>query len=140
MPSKVNQLQIKEGRLPESSQECFADSKLMEQSDLKIGDWIEFETGENALVQSIKNQKYKIVGFGDTPLYLTADRGSSTIGNGKVDYFFFLPKEEFSSPVMTDVYVQLKGMDKEAIYQSGYDDKIKASATEMKKMLKEMKL
>ena len=140
MPSNVNQLKIKEGRLPKTSQECFADSKLMEQSDLKIGDWVEFETGENALMQSIKNQKYKIVGFGDTPLYLTADRGSSTIGNGKVDYFFFLPKEDFSSPVMTDVYVQLKGLDKEAIYQSGYDDKIKASATEMKKMLKEMKL
>ena len=140
MPSNVNQLKIKEGRLPKTSQECFADSKLMEQSDLKIGDWVEFETGENALMQSIKNQKYKIVGFADTPLYLTADRGSSTIGNGKVDYFFFLPKEDFSSPVMTDVYVQLKGLDKEAIYQSGYDDKIKASATEMKKMLKEMKL
>ena len=140
MPSKVNQLQIKKGRLPESSQECFADSKLMEQSDLKIGDWIEFETGENALVQSIKNQKYKIVGFGDTPLYLTADRGSSTIGNGKVDYFFFLPKEDFVSPVMTDVYVQMKGLDEEAIYQSGYDEKIKAYRTEMKKLLEEMNL
>ena len=140
VPTKVNQLKIKEGRLPESSKECFADSKLKEQSGLKIGDWVEFEAGENAAMQSIKKQAYQIVGFGDTPLYLTADRGSSTIGNGKVDYFFFLPKEDFTSPVMTDVYVQMKGLKDEAAYQSGYEDKIKEYSAEMKKLLKESNL
>lgn len=137
VPSKVNQLKIKEGRLPKSSKECFADSKLKEQSDLKIGDWVEFETGENAAMQSIKKQAYQIVGFGDTPLYLTADRGSSTIGNGKVDYFFFLPKEDFTSLVMTDIYVQMKGLKDEAAYQAGYEDQIKEYSAEMKKLLKE---
>lgn len=140
VPSKVNQLKIKEGRLPKSSKECFADSKLKEQSDLKIGDWVEFETGENAAMQSIKKQAYQIVGFGDTPLYLTADRGSSTIGNGKVDYFFFLPKEDFTSLVMTDIYVQMKGLKDEAAYQAGYEDQIKEYSAEMKKLLKESNL
>ena len=140
VPSKVNQLKIKEGRLPKSSKECFADSKLKEQSDLKIGDWVEFETGENAAMQSIKKQAYQIVGFGDTPLYLTADRGSSTIGNGKVDYFFFLPKEDFTSLVMTDIYVQMKGLKDEVAYQAGYEDQIKEYSAEMKKLLKESNL
>ena len=140
VPSKVNQLKIKEGRLPKSSKECFADSKLKEQSDLKIGDWVEFETGENTAMQSIKKQAYQIVGFGDTPLYLTADRGSSTIGNGKVDYFFFLPKEDFTSLVMTDIYVQMKGLKDEAAYQAGYEDQIKEYSAEMKKLLKESNL
>ena len=140
VPSKVNQLKIKEGRLPKSSKECFADSKLKEQSDLKIGDWVEFETGENAAMQSIKKQAYQIVGFGDTPLYLTADRGSSTIGNGKVDYFFFLPKEDFTSLVMTDIYVQMNGLKDEAAYQAGYEDQIKEYSAEMKKLLKESNL
>lgn len=137
MPTKVNQLHIKKGRLPEHSGECFADSKLLEQTNLKLGDWIDFETDENVSFQSVKKQRYQIVGFGESPLYLTADRGSSSIGNGKVDCFFFLPKEDFTIPVMTDLYVQIKGLENVSTYEAEYSNKVKAAASDIKKVLKD---
>lgn len=137
LPTDVNQLRVIKGRMPEKANECLADAKLLEQNKYKIGDIVEFEKDEKSNNQSLEIQNYKIVGFGISPLYLTADRGNSFIGNGKVDYFFYLPKESFLSPVKTDLYVQMKGIKDQSIHHKDYITKVKAMAAETKKMLED---
>ena len=128
----INQVQTTLGRMPQKSGECLADEKFLQLSGLKIGDKISFEADSQQSGLMVKDLEYEIVGSGYSPLFLTLERGQSTIGGGTADCFFYLMDEDFTLPIYTDAYITGKELKKEVSYYSTYEKK---SKTISKKLL-----
>lgn len=103
MPQAINTVNVCAGRLPQSSKECVADSRLFSEADL--GSTLTLES-QNAA--SFSEKEFTIVGICDSVLYMYPERGTGKLGGGAVDAFVYLLPEAFSSDCFTDIYITLK--------------------------------
>ncbi len=133
----LNQPVLIEGRLPESSNECVVDHTQTMNGIIEIGSTIQLEptVGEQNLSEILASDIYTVVGIVESPMFITYDRGKSTIGDGFIDCFFMIPQENFKSQRYTEVYVQTN-MSKQGIstYSSEYKNSIQEITTELEKL------
>ena len=133
--SIINRPEITSGRMPENAGEILADPRFLTLSGYKVGDSVTFKSGsESGISDTLKISKFTIVGVANDPLYISYERGSSTIGNGRVDAYFILPTSAFSLSVYTDVYLTVDNKDGLSRFDSGYDDLIKPVSTALDKI------
>ena len=116
----INKIQRTSGQMPTKSGEVLADDKFLQVSGLKIGDKIKFEADSTQSGLMVKDLEYKIVGSGYSPLFLTQERGTSTIGSGTSDCFFYLFDDDFLLPVYTDAYITGKNLKENGTYELKY--------------------
>lgn len=107
----VNLPSLISGRMPLAANEAVTEKRLAEAFGYKIGDVISLKSGRKAdLRDSLKNVRYKLVGIVNSVYYVSnAERGSSAIGNGSVDYFMYIPEANFRQNVYSEVFVTLTG-------------------------------
>ena len=99
--SQMNNVYIKEGRLPKNSNEVSVDNALLENNNLKLGDNI-----------TIDGKKYSIVGNVISPLYFSAERPNSNLGSGKVDYYIYVYNGSLDLEAYSNIYITVKGAKK----------------------------
>jgi len=99
--SQMNNVYIKEGRLPKNSNEVSVDNSLLENNNLKLGDNI-----------TIDGKKYSIVGNVISPLYFSAERPNSNLGSGKVDYYIYVYNGSLDLEAYSNIYIAVKGAKK----------------------------
>lgn len=121
----INKIKVTQGRLPEADNECLIDSLCTLNGEYSIGDTITFRSGnELKLEENLGHSNYTIVGIGDSPLYLSYKRGNSSIGNGSIDYFAVLTREEFKSEVYSEIYVTVENAAPFISYSKEYEERI----------------
>lgn len=101
----VNRVALKEGRMPQSTNECLVESSFCNQTGKKIGDILIIEEKADSI---IKQKEVTIVGTMNSPLYVSRQRETSKLGSGMVSYNMYLPKESFDSDVYTVIYITLE--------------------------------
>lgn len=119
---RMNFLKIKEGRLPEKSGEIFLDSAFAEARGYKTGDKISLTQEEDS--ELLQKEEFTVVGYGSSPLYISFNRGNSTIGSGEVNGFAYVIPEDFDQEVFTQIYVQVHGAKEQISYTDAYDNLI----------------
>lgn len=133
--NQMNQIQVQKGRLPEKMTECLVDERFLESTGFKMGDTIHLESGtKDDLSESLMEKTYTIVGVGSSSKYLSFDRGSSSIGNGKVNNFIVVPKEAFTMEAYTEVFATVKGAKDLLSYTSEYDNTVEAVVDNIEKI------
>ncbi|MBQ6151971.1 MAG: FtsX-like permease family protein [Mogibacterium sp.] len=131
LPEKLNTLNVTEGRLPQNADECVVDAYSITDEGFHIGDHIEItDENDKDKLKDFRVKDFEIVGLVNTPIYLDYQRGSTDIGNGSLDTFFFLEKDAFDVDYYTNLYVKLSG-DEESLTDE-HEDKIKAQEDNMK--------
>ncbi len=131
--SDINLPHIELGKYPEKSNECLADYKLFD-AGYEIGDKVKVYSGnEIPLTNELKYDEYVISGFATTSLYLNNNRGTSTVGNGKNDYFLMLKEDVFQSPVYSEMYVVLKNEEEFECYSDEYEEYVGEVVKEFEK-------
>lgn len=121
LPENMNHVTVSEGRLPREIGECLVDDDM----GYKVGDTITLKSGtDDPISDTLKQEKYKVVGIGNSPCYISFGRGSTTIGSGSVSGFLFVPAKTFALDVFTEVYVQVEGAENLIAYTEEYDKKI----------------
>ena len=124
---EVNQIQIKAGRMPENSRECVIDNN--NRMGLSLGDKVYVsDSNDQDTLDAFAADSYTVVGFAQSSLYINFERGTTSIGNGTVQGFAYLPKDAFESDVYTEVYVKLD-TDRE-IYSGQYKDQMDSLRSE----------
>ena len=110
MPESINTLNVTEGRLPENDHECVVDAYSITDAGFRVGDHIEItdENDEDKL-EDFNVTDFEIVGLVNTPIYLDYQRGSTDIGNGSLDTFFYIEKDAFDVDYYTNLYIKLDG-------------------------------
>ena len=118
-----NQVSVVKGRLPEKAGECLVDEDFLSYTDLKVGDTVTFHSGDGeALTDSLVTDTYKIVGIGNSPLYISFGRGSSTIGTGEISGFVVVDKASFDMDVYTEAYVKVSGAEEKTAFTDEYNN------------------
>ena len=126
---ELNKVVLLDGNLPENANECVVEEKFLSNTGKKIGDVIDvnIETVQNDNgdeIQYLKNNQMKIVGTVKSPLYIARDRGTSTLGVGKIDYFVYIPEENVNVEIYTKIYVKVKDADKYITSEDKYENYI----------------
>ena len=123
MQKNFNQVSVVEGRLPEKAGECLVDEDFLSYTDLKVGDTVTFHSGDGeALTDSLVTDTYKIVGIGNSPLYISFGRGSSTIGTGEISGFVVVDKSSFDMDAYTEAYVKVSGAEEKTAFTDEYNN------------------
>ncbi len=125
MPEELDLLEVREGRLPQAPGECVTEELLLVKLGLRVGDRLELtleEDNEGDLV----NTAYTIVGVVDSPLYVSLDRGASSLGSGSVDAFVYVPGENFTFEHYTCAYFTGEGLAALDTYGEEYEDRLDA--------------
>ena len=118
----MNKLIVTEGRLPQSNNECVIE-KNKDVGHYKLGDKITIDD------DILKEKELTIVGFVKSPLYVSLERGSTKLLNGKVNFYMYSLITNFDSDVFHLAYIDLKTDD------STFSDKyISLRDSEVKKL------
>ena len=103
----INKVLLNEGTLPKNNNEIVVEKSILQKEGLKIGDYLEIENDN-----SLKNNKFKIVGVVTSPLYLFVaenyiSRGNTNIGTGIVDYYTYVDDDVFDMDYYTEVDISV---------------------------------
>lgn len=134
----INNFTLLEGRLPEKAGECLMDGGGVFQETYRIGDSVQVYSGdEDALEDTLNTDTFTIVGIGTSSQFLSAERGTTGIGNGSLDGFMAVTADNFALDYYTDIYaLTQKGREMRA-YSREYDDYIESIVTVIEDQLSE---
>lgn len=137
LPEHINTVELAAGRLPESENECVLDASKIDTtsfSDELIGTKIVIaDSNSDTIKESFKYEEYTIVGLVYSPLYISFERGTTNLGNGKLEGFMYIPKEGFALEYYTEMYTKCQ-MDYD-IYEEDYEELIETLAPDIEAQL-----
>lgn len=108
LSKSINNLNLIEGKIPEKEEEIVVEKNFLTKTSYKIGDTIEI------LDDNLNCSQYKIVGTISSPLYfnstgMSQQRGNSSIGSGKINFYSYILKENFNQDYHTSIYLTIDG-------------------------------
>ncbi len=119
----INKIEITKGKKPKNKDEIVVEENLLKENNLTIGDYIE-----------IGNQKLQIVGIVKSPLYFSVYRDSTTIGNGKIDYYAYTISDFFNESTSTDLYITVNDCKDLTTDSEEYNEKVNDVIKEIEKI------
>ena len=121
----MNRLKVVEGRMPSKNGECVIEKSKYNFLNYPIGSTITLSLGEGSdIKETLKTDKYKVVGYVNTPYYLSHEKGNTSVGGGKIQGAMMILDSNFKLDVYTDIYLTVKGADKLDTYSDEYQDLI----------------
>lgn len=128
VPEDVNRIVLTAGRMPESADECVLDDALFDESVIGSQITVTDNNTEDTL-EMFGNRTFTAVGIVRSPYYINFERGTTSIGEGRVSAFLYVPKESFDCDYLTEIYVT--AAQKYDVYTDEYEDYIDALMDEM---------
>ncbi len=126
MPDQINQIQVTEGRLPEKENECLLDNRLKKAFEVAVGDTISFTSGtDTALDEDLTQTTYTVTGFGDSPLFIGIERGSSMVGSGQINGFAIVQPTVFTQDYYTQIFLTVADAYDEIAFTDAYMDAVR---------------
>ena len=123
LPDTINKVVLTAGRMPQSEDECVLDSA--QYTDGAIGSaFTVTDNNDEDTIEMFRNRTYTVVGLVQSPYYINFERGTTSIGDGRVTAFVYVPKNSFDSEYLTEVFLTLK--EKYDVYTDEYEDYIDA--------------
>ncbi|MDF2880346.1 MAG: ABC-type transport system, involved in lipoprotein release, permease component [Clostridiaceae bacterium] len=105
--SGINMINMMKGRLPQNNNEAVVEDRFLKENNFKIGDKLILNSGNDTSIgDRLNNSEFKIVGACESPLYVSAQRQLSSVGNGSVRGFVYILPGIFKSDVYTEIYVK----------------------------------
>lgn len=122
--SGMAQCQVEEGRMPEKADDIFLDTRLAQSLGCEIGDKITLyeEDQEGDTPEGLAYGTFEVTGIGTSPMYLSINRGSASVGNGQVTGFAVVLPETFDMEVYTLMNIRLEGAGELECYSDEYKD------------------
>ncbi len=105
LTDRINGLHLVAGRMPERGNECVVDSLLYQES--AIGSTVVLS--ENNTEEDLENfayREYVITGIVESSYYIQFERGNTSLGNGMVSGYMYLPLEGFQTDYYTEIFVK----------------------------------
>lgn len=129
-----------DGSLPSAKNECVVEERFLTVNNKNVGDTIELnikdmqnDNGED--LPYLYEKELKIVGTVQSPMYISVDRGTSTLGSGKIDYYMYIPKSNVqANSIYTNIYVKVKDANKYTTSSKKYEDCVNSIKTEIEKI------
>lgn len=123
--SYINRPQLIEGNWPTGPDQCLVDASMLSTpEEFKIGAKLSISGDGVDIGSSLANTEYTIVGIIRSPIFISYDRGSSTVGTGKLGAFCYVPADNFLQDYYSAMYVKVKDSERLDPYSDEYKDYI----------------
>ena len=116
----MNNLKVSLGQIPQKSGELFLDSAYAESHGYEVGDTISLIQDEDS--ELLLRQDFTVTGIGSSPLYISFNRGNTTLGSGEINGFAYVVPEDFDQENYTQIYVRVHGAEDLISYTDAYDN------------------
>ena len=143
LTDEINKVKLQEGNLPKDNTECLIDS-FMAGTGVKVGDYLtikeDIDDSETDLEDEDKEEptykcsKVKVVGIVTSPLYMSIERGTTTLGNGKIEFFVYVPKSNIDSDVYSSIYVKVENTNELDGLSKEYQEKVDCVISELEEI------
>lgn len=128
MPDQINQISLTAGRMPQKPDECLLDSALY--GSEQIGSQITVSDNNTAeTLEMFGERTFTAVGIARSPYYINLERGTTSLGEGRITAFLYVPANAFDCDYFTEIYVKTK--QKFDAYTDAYETYIDALQKEM---------
>ena len=125
--SYINRPSLILGKLPTNPGECVIEKSNFKKMNLEIGSIIKLTSGNSSnILDNVSMDEFTVVGIVQSPLYISKERGTSAIGNGKISTFMIIQESDFKLPVYNGVYITASYIDDSSAYTDEYYDNIEA--------------
>ena len=104
--SDINIVDIIDGNTIENSDECIVEPNFLKTNNLSIGDYIDISAKD--IDENLNTTHLKIVGTMSSPLYISRNRGTTSLGNGTIDYCMYISKDNIKSEIYTEIFARVK--------------------------------
>ncbi len=135
IPEKINKVVLTAGRMPQAADECVLDSTQYTEEVIGSAFTVTDSNDEDTL-DMFRNRTYTIVGLVQSPYYMNFERGTTSIGDGRIAAYAYVPKESFDSEYLTEVFLTLK--EKYDVYTDEYEDYIDGVQDRVEEKTKEV--
>ena len=119
IPERINRVQLLGGRMPENSDECLVDGHYADDSVLGTRVTIAASNDEDTL-DAMVHKTYTVVGYVSSPLYMDTNRGTTTVGNGSIKNYIYIPADGMDLDYIPEIHVTIAG--DHAVYTRAYND------------------
>ena len=131
----INRLKVVKGRLPRNSGECVIVKSKYQFLGYPIGSKIKIESGvDDDIGNSLKKKEYTVVGYVNTPYYLSHEKGNASIGGGRIQGAMMILDSDFNLDVYTDIYLTVKGAKNLDTYSEKYQNLIDSVTEDIDKI------
>jgi len=134
MPERINLLDITAGRAPENPDECLADPLMYGEEDIGSRIFLSSNNCEDTF-DYFAYESYEIVGLAESVSFININRGSSTLGDGGIDAYIYIPREGFAVDYLTDIYVTVDGGG--FVYSDEYKSSVEPYESELKSFMED---
>lgn len=122
----MNRPQLIEGSWPTAANQCLVDASMLSTPEqFKIGSVIKIEGDGVDISSSLVNTEYTIVGIIRSPLFISYERGSSTVGTGKLGAFCYVPSDNFTLDYYSAMCIKIAGSENYEPFSDEYEAYIK---------------
>ena len=135
LPESVNLILLTAGRVPEAADECILDASRIGENAIGTVIRITDDNTEDTL-EMFGERSYTVVGLANSPLYMNFERGTSSIGDGRIEGFVYVPADAFDCDYLTEIYLTLQ--EKYTVYSDAYEDYIDATQNELEDLTEQL--
>ncbi len=126
----INRPVLVEGRMPSNEDECLLSTNKAESNKIKVGDTITL-SNDATLDGNLENRDYTVAGIVNSSAYIAFVYGNSSIGNGSLTYFMYVPESNFQTEYYTDVYARVTDAESLNCFYDEYDKLIDNAADKL---------
>lgn len=135
IPQKINKLNLVSGRFPESAGECLADAYFFDESSIGTTVVLSPENDADSLVD-MNQTSFTIVGLISSPLYMDMNRGTTSVGGGSLESYFYLPEDAFDMDYYTELHITIPG--ENLLYSDAYHGLMEAEVERLESFAEEL--
>lgn len=121
----LNKIILLEGKFPSNKTECVIESNQYTKLH-EIGDKIVVDS------DNLHEKELTIVGIVKSPIYISLERGYTSLLSGKINYFIYCVEENFNMEYYTSAAIHLN----KDMFTKSYDDLLKDKKDELKTITK----
>ena len=131
----VNRLKLVDGRYPEKAGECVIDSRAVKEYDeIEIGSVLTLSGDGASVTDTLKSEQITVVGTVDSPMYISADHGTTQVSAGSLSTFAYVDSQSFSTDDCNELFIKAAGSEGKDKFGVSYNDDVTELADEIQEM------
>lgn len=129
----INGMNLLTGRLPQNGNECVALASRGFGKSPELGEEIVLAQGNEELAYT----SFTVTGIADSPVYMSAEREPSTVGNGYIDVVIYVTADAVKADYYTDIYLLAENAKELNTFYDAYDALIEDTKNKIDTIKKE---
>ena len=132
----INAIEVIEGRLPQNKDECVIASPSGAVPSVEVGETISLDVhsqGYEDYKENYSAEGAKVVGIVRSPLFVSIEKESSSVGTGEVQLLMFVHTDFYALDVFTDIFLTVSGAREVGTFEEEYYDIIEGTREKLEK-------